>query len=95
MSIRHEPVCMRSWVQTPLRPQFLPFREMLLVLYMVVSCVVTLSRSFPSSTAKAKTAKPIRNLLSLFNGIPNSQQTRIAVPNDNIDWAKREKRLFL
>ncbi|KAI0293595.1 PCI domain-containing protein [Russula brevipes] len=57
--------------------------------------VVTLSRSFLSSTAKAKTAKLIRNLLSLFNGIPNSQQTQIAVLNDNIEWAKREKRIFL
>jgi 26S proteasome regulatory subunit N6 len=57
--------------------------------------VVTLSRSFLSSTAKAKTAKLIRNLLSLFNGIPNSQPTQIAVLNDNIEWAKREKRIFL
>ncbi|KAN0116597.1 proteasome regulatory particle subunit [Russula decolorans] len=57
--------------------------------------VVTLSRSFLSSTAKAKTAKLIRNLLSLFSGIPNSQQTQIAVLNDNIEWAKREKRIFL
>ncbi len=37
----------------------------------------------------------VRNLLSLFNGIPNSQQTQIAVLNDNIEWAKREKRIFL
>ncbi|KAH9035567.1 hypothetical protein EDB85DRAFT_2073424 [Lactarius pseudohatsudake] len=57
--------------------------------------VVTLSRSFLSSTAKAKTAKLIRNLLSLFNGIPNSQPTQITVLNDNIEWAKREKRIFL
>jgi 26S proteasome regulatory subunit N6 len=37
----------------------------------------------------------VRNLLSLFNGIPDSQQTQIAVLNDNIEWAKREKRIFL
>jgi 26S proteasome regulatory subunit N6 len=37
----------------------------------------------------------VRNLLSLFSGIPNSQQTQIAVLNDNIEWAKREKRIFL
>jgi 26S proteasome regulatory subunit N6 len=37
----------------------------------------------------------VRNLLSLFNGIPNSQQTQITVLNDNIEWAKREKRIFL
>jgi 26S proteasome regulatory subunit RPN6 N-terminal domain len=37
----------------------------------------------------------VRNLLSLFSSIPNSQQTQIAVLNDNIEWAKREKRIFL
>ena len=37
----------------------------------------------------------VRNLLSLFSGIPNSQPTQIAVLNDNIEWAKREKRIFL
>ena len=37
----------------------------------------------------------VRNLLSLFSGISNSQQTQIAVLNDNIEWAKREKRIFL
>lgn len=37
----------------------------------------------------------VRNLLSFFNGIPNSQQTQITVLNDNIEWAKREKRIFL
>jgi 26S proteasome regulatory subunit N6 len=37
----------------------------------------------------------VRNLLSLFSSIPNSQPTQIAVLNDNIEWAKREKRIFL
>jgi 26S proteasome regulatory subunit N6 len=43
----------------------------------------------------ADTLHQVRNLLSLFNGIPDSQQTQIAVLNDNIEWAKREKRIFL
>ncbi|TFK93259.1 PCI-domain-containing protein [Polyporus arcularius HHB13444] len=57
--------------------------------------VITLSRSFVSSTAKAKTAKLIRTLLDCFNSIPNSQATQIEVLRENIDWAKREKRIFL
>ncbi|KDQ61275.1 hypothetical protein JAAARDRAFT_152408 [Jaapia argillacea MUCL 33604] len=57
--------------------------------------VITLSRSFMSSTAKAKTAKLIRTLLDFFNPIPNSQQTQISVLLDNIEWAKTEKRIFL
>jgi 26S proteasome regulatory subunit N6 len=57
--------------------------------------VITLSRAFMSSTAKAKTAKLIRTLLDFFIPIPDSQQTEIAVLLDNIEWAKREKRIFL
>ncbi|EIM89539.1 PCI-domain-containing protein [Stereum hirsutum FP-91666 SS1] len=57
--------------------------------------VITLSRAFMSSTAKAKTAKLIRTLLDFFNPIPDSQNIQIAVLTDNIDWAKREKRIFL
>ncbi|KAI6103634.1 proteasome regulatory particle subunit [Pisolithus sp. B1] len=57
--------------------------------------VITLSRSFMSSTAKAKTAKLIRTLLNYFNDIPNSRQTQTDVLLDNIDWSKREKRIFL
>lgn len=73
--------------------------------------VITLSRAFMSSTAKAKTAKLsksgtrgyelmlrtllVRTLLDYFNSIPNSQQTQMSVLRDNIEWAKREKRIFL
>ncbi|EPQ57700.1 PCI-domain-containing protein [Gloeophyllum trabeum ATCC 11539] len=57
--------------------------------------VITLSRSFMSSTAKAKTAKLIRTLLDFFTPIPNSAQTQIRVLKDNIEWAKNEKRIFL
>ncbi|KAF9010687.1 PCI domain-containing protein [Cyathus striatus] len=57
--------------------------------------VITLSRSFMSSTAKAKTAKLIRTLLDFFNAIPNSHQVQIQTLNDNIEWAKEQKRIFL
>jgi 26S proteasome regulatory subunit N6 len=57
--------------------------------------VITLSRAFMSSTAKAKTAKLIRTLLDYFSDIPDSKQIQINVLVDNIDWAKREKRIFL
>ncbi|KAI0929288.1 hypothetical protein AcW1_006271 [Taiwanofungus camphoratus] len=60
-----------------------------------VSEVIKMSRSFVSSTAKAKTAKLIRTLLDCFNPIPASQQIQIDVLTDNIEWAKREKRIFL
>nr|VWP02088.1 JmjC domain-containing protein [Ganoderma boninense] len=60
-----------------------------------VAEVITLSRSFVSSTAKAKTAKLIRTLLDCFNAIPNSQKIQIDVLQENIEWAKREKRIFL
>ncbi|EIN06974.1 PCI-domain-containing protein, partial [Punctularia strigosozonata HHB-11173 SS5] len=60
-----------------------------------VAEVITLSRSFMSSTAKAKTAKLIRTLLDFFNSIPNSQKTQIRILTDNVEWAKQEKRIFL
>ncbi|KAI0076431.1 PCI-domain-containing protein [Panus rudis PR-1116 ss-1] len=60
-----------------------------------VAEVINMSRSFMSSTAKAKTAKLIRTLLDFFTPIPNSKQIQIEVLKDNIEWAKREKRIFL
>ncbi|KAJ7287638.1 proteasome regulatory particle subunit [Mycena rebaudengoi] len=58
--------------------------------------VITLSRGFfMSSTAKAKTAKLIRTLLNHFTSIPDSTPTQIRVLEDNIAWAKAEKRIFL
>ncbi|KAF8231095.1 proteasome regulatory particle subunit [Tricholoma matsutake] len=57
--------------------------------------VITLSRAFMSSTAKAKTAKLIRTLLDFFAAIHNSRQIQIDTLTDNIAWAKREKRIFL
>ncbi|KAJ3483189.1 hypothetical protein NLI96_g6480 [Meripilus lineatus] len=60
-----------------------------------VAEVITLSRAFMSSTAKAKTAKLIRTLLDFFVPIPNSQKIQIDVLQDNVQWAKREKRIFL
>ncbi|KAF5347989.1 hypothetical protein D9756_010151 [Leucocoprinus leucothites] len=57
--------------------------------------VITLSRSFMSSTAKAKTAKLIRTLLDFFSAIPKSQAIQMNTLTDNIAWAKKEKRVFL
>ncbi|KAJ3546800.1 hypothetical protein NM688_g5473 [Phlebia brevispora] len=60
-----------------------------------VADVINKSRSFMSSTAKAKTAKLIRTLLDFFNAIPNSQDIQMEVLKTNIEWAKQEKRIFL
>ncbi|KAF9034623.1 hypothetical protein BJ165DRAFT_1512645 [Panaeolus papilionaceus] len=57
--------------------------------------VINQSRAFMSSTAKAKTAKLIRTLLDFFIPIPNSQAIQIKTLTDNIEWAKKEKRIFL
>ncbi|GJJ07597.1 hypothetical protein Clacol_001800 [Clathrus columnatus] len=58
--------------------------------------VILLSRSFmASSTAKAKTAKLIRTLLSHFNQIPNSVPVQTQVLTEAIAWAKQERRIFL
>jgi 26S proteasome regulatory subunit N6 len=53
------------------------------------------SRSLMTSIAKAKTAKLIRMLIDLFDDIPNSTDTQIAVTKENIEWARGEKRVFL
>ncbi|KAG2012321.1 proteasome regulatory particle subunit [Coprinopsis cinerea AmutBmut pab1-1] len=60
-----------------------------------LSKVITQSRAFMSSTAKAKTAKLIRTLLDFFTSIPNSQDVQKQTLVDNIAWAKAEKRIFL
>jgi len=60
-----------------------------------VAEVITLSRTFVSSSAKAKTAKLIRTVLDCFNAIPDSHNIQIEVLTENIEWAKREKRIFL
>jgi len=61
-----------------------------------VAEVLNMSRTFmSSSTAKAKTAKLIRTLLDFFTPIPNSQSIQMDVLRENIEWAKREKRIFL
>jgi 26S proteasome regulatory subunit RPN6 N-terminal domain len=38
---------------------------------------------------------PVRTLLDYFAAIAESKPTQIKVLQDNIDWAKREKRIFL
>ena len=37
----------------------------------------------------------VRTLLGYFGSIPDSMETQMKVLEDNIDWAKREKRIFL
>ncbi|KAK4166118.1 hypothetical protein QBC43DRAFT_233260 [Cladorrhinum sp. PSN259] len=57
--------------------------------------LVTKSRTVLSSFAKAKTAKLVRQLLDLFEAIPNSTDTQIAVTKSCIEWATSERRSFL
>ncbi|KAG6837134.1 hypothetical protein H0H93_014039 [Arthromyces matolae] len=57
--------------------------------------IITASRTFMSSTAKAKTAKLIRTLLTYFNSIPNSLDLLLTTLQSNIAFAKEHKRLFL
>lgn len=60
-----------------------------------LSDVVLSSRSFMSTIAKAKTAKLIRTLIDFFSAIPDSRDTQIQVTQENVEWAKGEKRIFL
>ncbi|KAK7694105.1 hypothetical protein QCA50_003681 [Cerrena zonata] len=60
-----------------------------------LSKALALSRTYMSYTAKAKAAKLIRTLLNFFNSIPDSHDIQITVLQDNIKWAKEEKRIFL
>ncbi|EKM54946.1 uncharacterized protein PHACADRAFT_255183 [Phanerochaete carnosa HHB-10118-sp] len=60
-----------------------------------VAEVINKSRTFMSSTAKAKTAKLIRTLLDFFAPIPDSKDIQMRVLRTNIEWAKQEKRIFL
>ncbi|KAI2471721.1 PCI-domain-containing protein [Annulohypoxylon bovei var. microspora] len=57
--------------------------------------LVTTSRTVLSSFAKAKTAKLVRQLLDLFDAIPNTNDTQIAVTKSCIEWATSERRSFL
>ncbi|KAK3897721.1 hypothetical protein C8A05DRAFT_38709 [Staphylotrichum tortipilum] len=57
--------------------------------------LVTKSRTVLSSFAKAKTAKLVRQLLDLFEAIPNSLDIQIAVTKSCIEWATSERRSFL
>ncbi|KAG6843917.1 hypothetical protein H0H87_011706 [Tephrocybe sp. NHM501043] len=58
--------------------------------------VITSSRAFMSSAAKAKTAKLIRTLLDLFIPLPAScLPLQISTLQSNIAWAKSTKRIFL
>ncbi|KAL8365876.1 hypothetical protein RB595_004587 [Gaeumannomyces hyphopodioides] len=57
--------------------------------------LVTRSRTVLSSFAKAKTAKLVRQLLDLFENIPNTTDLQISVTKSCIEWATSERRTFL
>ncbi|CAE6432419.1 unnamed protein product [Rhizoctonia solani] len=57
--------------------------------------LVTASRAFMSSTAKAKTAKLIRTLIDNLAAIPESGSVLTNVLSENIAWARTERRVFL
>ncbi|KDN35269.1 hypothetical protein RSAG8_11704, partial [Rhizoctonia solani AG-8 WAC10335] len=57
--------------------------------------LVTASRAFMSSTAKAKTAKLIRTLIDNLAAIPGSGSVLTDVLSENIAWARTERRVFL
>ncbi|TDL21454.1 hypothetical protein BD410DRAFT_789557 [Rickenella mellea] len=39
--------------------------------------------------------RTVRTLLDFFNSIPNSKDTQMRVLQENIEWARSEKRIFL
>jgi 26S proteasome regulatory subunit N6 len=53
------------------------------------------SRTVLSSFAKAKTSKLMRQLLDMFEAIPDSTDTQIAVTKSCIEWATSVRRSFL
>ncbi|KAF8744410.1 PCI protein, partial [Rhizoctonia solani] len=57
--------------------------------------LVTTSRAFMSSTAKAKTAKLIRTLIDNLAAIPGGGSVLTNVLSENIAWARAERRVFL
>ncbi|KAF2495158.1 PCI-domain-containing protein [Lophium mytilinum] len=57
--------------------------------------LVLKTRSVLSSFAKAKTAKLVRQMLDLFNTLPNTTDIQISVTKSCIEWAVSERRGFL
>ncbi|KAH8677313.1 PCI domain-containing protein [Xylariales sp. PMI_506] len=57
--------------------------------------LITASRTVLSSFAKAKTAKLVRQLLDLFEDIPNSIDIQVSITKSCIEWATSERRTFL
>ncbi|WVQ92663.1 hypothetical protein IAS59_006477 [Cryptococcus gattii] len=55
--------------------------------------LITDSRTFMSHIAKAKTTRLVRTLLDLFP--QDSKDMQMKVIQENIDWARTEKRVFL
>ncbi|KAK1836194.1 PCI domain-containing protein [Podospora conica] len=57
--------------------------------------LVTKSQTVLTAFAKAKTAKLVRQLLDLFQDIPNTTDLQISVTKSCIEWATSERRSFL
>ncbi|KAK7920230.1 hypothetical protein PG985_008252 [Apiospora marii] len=57
--------------------------------------LITTSRTVLSSFAKAKTAKLVRQLLDLFDKIPNTTDIQISITKSCIEWATSARRTFL
>ncbi|KAK0741056.1 PCI domain-containing protein [Schizothecium vesticola] len=57
--------------------------------------LVTKSQTVLTAFAKAKTAKLVRQLLDLFQDIPDTTDLQISVTKSCIEWATSERRSFL
>jgi len=60
-----------------------------------LSQLIRSEREFMTSIAKSKTSKLIRRLLSLFSNIPGAQTVQIDATKEAIDWATKQKLVFL
>ncbi|ONH67889.1 hypothetical protein BON22_1838 [Cyberlindnera fabianii] len=60
-----------------------------------LSAFIPEARDLIMVLAKAKAAKTIRNLIDLFDGIPDATDAQIAALKDSIEWSVKEKRTFL
>jgi hypothetical protein len=56
-------------------------------------CVAPRVRCAPAGSAEARSV--VRTLLDFFAAIPDSGEVQTEVLRDNIEWAQREKRIFL
>jgi 26S proteasome regulatory subunit N6 len=57
--------------------------------------LIKLNAEFFSSIPKAKTAKIIRNIISIVASSPDSLDIQVSLCEDVVEWCKIEKRTFL